>query len=186
MTICDGVDVPALIERYQRGLLPLKDREPAGRSLTDPSKVGRFSAGLRDDLTLICTKIAPTMSSEQSDAWIAVMVRALSDLPGRVAREAAQGALHRPMQFISEVETQIRLVAESVIARHRFALRNMRALHAEIERAKQPKLEGATEPPPLTADDIRRMSASLRAVGIKVGAITEDEVEIALVEREPT
>lgn len=185
MTICDGVDVPALIERYQRGLLPLKDREPNGRSVADPAKVGRFSAGLRDDLTLIVTKIAPTMSQEQSDAWISVMVRALSDLPGRVAREAVQGALHRPMQFISEVETVVRDVAASVTAKHRMAMRNLRRLHAEIEDAKRPRIEGATAPAELTAEDIRRMSPSLRAVGIRVGAITEDEVQIALVEPDP-
>jgi len=182
MAITDGVDVQRLIRGYERGLVALKEVEPAGKSARDPGKAGEFSTGLGDDLSLLCTKIAPTMSEDQADAWIKVTVTALSDLPGRVAREAAQKALHRPMRFLNEVEAEVRSLAVDVAARHSIALRNLRTLEAEIRRAAEPApaIEGATEAPPITLAGIRAMTPEMRKMGIGLGAITQEEVDAAL------
>jgi hypothetical protein len=183
MTLAEGIDVPVLIARYERGLRPLKDVEPGGRSLQDPAKVGALSAGLGDDLAMLWTKAAPTASEGQADAWLKIMVVALSDLPGRVAREAAQAALHKPLRFVAEIETVVRECAEAVLSRHRRALRNLRDLETELMRERTAAVPVADEPPPITAAGIRAMTPAMRAIGLGLGAITQDEINAALAER---
>ncbi|WP_088367531.1 hypothetical protein [Sphingomonas dokdonensis] len=177
----EGVDVPALIESYERGLVALKEAEPKG--LGASGKPGKLSSGLADDLALLCTKIAPTIAVEQADAWNKVMVTALSDLPGRVAREAAQAALHTPMRFLNEVEGVIREKAVPIGYRHSMALRRLRELEAAIRRAlepDQPALAAPNPEPELTVEQIRALTPELRSIGVKIGAITQDQVAHAI------
>jgi hypothetical protein len=179
MVLAEGVDVLALAASYHRGLVPLKEAEPGGMMLADPKMPGKLSLGLGDDLSLISTKIAPTMSTEQADAWIKVMVIALSDLPGRVSREAAARALHRPMKFLNEVETVIREEATVIAWRHTTALSRLRKLHEEMARDAGP-VPAAPEPvEPLTAQQIRALPQPLREIGLKIGAITEADIDAA-------
>src|SRR3546814_19071372 len=119
-----------------RGLGPVGDAEPAGKSAADPAKDGRFSGSLGDDLAMIAVKLNPTMGADQADAWVKTMTYSLGDLPGRVAIEAAKGVLRRwqyphyrddgsivmkPIRFFPEVDAAIRLVADAIMARHRTA-----------------------------------------------------------------
>lgn len=173
-----GADVAALVGGYERGLAPLTSAEPKGMSARDPSKRGALSRGLGDDLALIATKIAPTIATEQADAWIKVMVTALSDLPGRVAREAAQAALHRPMRFLNEVETVIREHANLINARHRLALGRLRDLLREIENP-QPKLADPAVSHPMTSAEIRALSRPFREMALGQGWLTQGEIDAA-------
>jgi hypothetical protein len=182
--MADGVDLPRLIEREEVAAMPLKQIEPNGRSRRDPDKLGAMSTRLGDELALLATKIAPTMSVEQSDAWVKVMVAALSDLPGRVAVEAARQALHRPMEFISQVEGVIREQAVLVSARHATALSRLRSLHATI--ANPPiALPDPSQVPErrYSPAALRRLSPEFRAIGVTVGAFTQEEVDRALAEQ---
>jgi hypothetical protein len=186
----DGVDVPAVIAGYERGLIPLKDVEPRGMSVRDPSKEGALTSKVRDALSLLATKIAPTMPLEQVDAWIRVTSAALSNLPGRVAHDAAEQALYRPMKFINEVETVIREEADDIQTRHRLALRRLRMLQEAIERGPAPALPANdydAETAPVTAEQIRSMSRhpawqNMKDMGLQLGSFTQADVDAALAE----
>ena len=188
MQSADGIDVPALISGYERGLISLKEAEPYGKSPRDPELEGALTSRVRDALALLATKVAPTMPIEQVDAWINVTSTALSNLPGRVAHEAAEAALFRPMTFVNQIETVVREEAEEIQARHRLALRRLRQLQAEIERAANPQPAlPANDPavPEWSPDRIRRMSRSafwpeLKRNGIESGSFTQAEIDAAL------
>ncbi|UIJ43711.1 hypothetical protein LZK98_11480 [Sphingomonas cannabina] len=182
--MADGVDLQKLVEREEVAAMPLTQIEPNGRSRRDPDKFGAMSTRLGDELALLATKIAPTMSEGQADAWVKVMVAALSDLPGRVAIEAARQALHRPMEFISQVEGVVREQAVLVAARHHTALSRLRSLQAAI--ANPPiALPDPSQVPErrYSPAAIRRLSKEFRAIGVRVGAFTQDEVDRAMAEQ---
>lgn len=168
--LAEGFDVFPLLASYERGLTPLKEAEPAG------GKPGRLTTGLGDDLAMLVTKVAPTMSAEQADAWIKVVVLALSDLPGRVAREAAQAALHRPMRFPSDIEAAVRAEAGNIMNRHVIACSRLRELATEQHRPA-PK---ADEFEPFEDAEIRRMSPELRRMGLACGALTQADIDRAV------
>lgn len=182
MRLADGLDIDDMIAGYLRGLRPLTEAEPGGKSARDLDKVGWFSAGLGNDLALLAIKIAPTMSEAQNTAWISVMVTALSDLPGRVAREATQAALHEPMKFLNEVEGVIRDKADAIVSRHNGAVWRMRQLRAAIDAQGnlQGNLagsgpEGADEPDrPLTEAERAHLATNPWGLGdlaVKLGMI---------------
>lgn len=174
MAMAAGIELFPLLARYERGLVPLKDAEPG------PVGPGsRFSIGLGDDLALLLTKVAPGMSTEQADGWVKVMVTALGDLPGRVAREAAQAALHRPMRFANEIETEVRTLAAGLMARHRLACERLRDMAAEAHRRT---LDVEEELAPMSDDEIRRMKPEMRSLGLACGALTQEQVDRALAE----
>ncbi|WP_066723526.1 hypothetical protein [Sphingomonas pituitosa] len=172
MTLAEGLELFPLLARYERGLAPLKDAEPGPITIAS-----RLSVGLREDLSVLLTKVAPTMSAEQSDAWLTVMVAALGDLPGRVAREAAQAALHRPMSFPNQIEAEIRTLAAGLMARHRLACERLRQMAAEANRRALVEEE---EVAPMTDDEIRRMKPEMRGLGLACGALTQDQIDRAL------
>ncbi|WP_242137365.1 hypothetical protein [Sphingomonas sp. TREG-RG-20F-R18-01] len=190
MAQADGVDVVAVLAGYERGLMPLAEAEPKGRSLRDPSAAGALTTLLGDDLAMLATKIAPTLATDQADAWIKVMCVALSDLPGRVAREAATAALHRPMKFLNEVESVIRDEAAAITVRHSVALRRLKQMADAIARASMPSTtlpddDVSTGPMPLAR--IRALSRlegwpAFKKIGLSTGSFTEDEIDAALSE----
>jgi hypothetical protein len=176
MEQAEGVEIASVITGYERGLNPLSQAEPRGMSLTDPKKPGPLSSGLGDDLAMLSTKIAPTISTDQVDAWIKVMTIALADLPGRVAREGAQRAIHRPMKFLNEVETVIREEAEIVRCRHAMAMRRLRDLERAMRVGAQPAAPTTVAlPPPIDPD---RLSPRLAQLGIDLGFLVREGEQI--------
>jgi len=182
VAMAESVDLPRLVAGYERGLVPLAEEEPRGMSLRDPTKPGKLTTALGDALAMIATKINPTMSVEQSDAWIKIVVSALSDLPGRVAKEAAEAALRRSTRFFGEVDGVVREEAEKILAWRRTALARLRAMRAEIERAASPPPALPAPEPlgPMSAEEIRRLTPALRSLGLSAGWITQDEIDAAL------
>lgn len=181
MQLADGLDMDEVIAGYLRGLRPLTEAEPGGRSARDPDKAGWFSAGLGNDLALLAIKIAPTMSEAQNTAWISVMVTALSDLPGRVAREATQAALHVPMKFLNEVEGVIREKADAIVSRHNGAVWRLRQLRAAIEAKGRPvqALPAAEPDRPLTEAERDHLATNPWGLGdlaVKLGMIEAGSV----------
>lgn len=185
-----------VIAGYLRGLRALTEAEPGGKSARDPDKAGWFSAGLGNDLALLAIKIAPTMSEAQNTAWISVMVTALSDLPGRVAREATQAALHEPMKFLNEVEGVIREKADAIVSRHNGAVWRLRQLRAAIDAqgnlqgnlaGSGPADAGADEPDrPLTEAERAHLATNPWGLGdlaVKLGMIGADAVRSSSVIR---
>ncbi len=173
MALVDGIEVMPILARYERGLTPLKEVEP------DPARPGRWSAGLGDDLSLLLTKVSPGIGTEQADAWIKVMVLALGDLPGRISREAARMALHRPMRFANEIEAVIRQIAAGLMAQHSIACARLRQMAAEQDRRRR----GATDDPgPITNAQIRHMPPAYRSLGVTLGHLTQEQVDAALAE----
>lgn len=172
MTLSKGLELFPLLARYERGLMPLNEAE-----LGPVVATSKLSIGLGDDLSLLLTKVSPGMSADQSDGWIKVMVTALGDLPGRVAREAAQAALHRPMRFANEIETEVRTIAAGLMARHRLACSRLREMAAEAHRRD---LIDDEDVAPMTDDEIRWMKPEMINVGIGCGALTREQVERAL------
>jgi hypothetical protein len=180
MRMAEGADLVALEALYRRPPAPLRETEPRGMSLRHPGKAGELTTGLGDDLALIWTKFAPTASAEQADAWIKAMTVALDDLPGRVAREAAQMVLRQPIRFAGDVDAAIREAARDILARRSRARYRIRELREAIEaRQAGQAIEGETIQP-LSAEKIRALPASMRAIGVTIGAITQDEVDAAL------
>lgn len=149
--------------------VPLKDAEPEG---------GKRTAELKSALGLIGAKIAPTMSVEQSAAWAAAMVMALSDLPAAFALRGARDALHVPIRFMNEVEGAVREKADAARERHLTALHRLRRFKRDIESAGKPKL-AAPEVPPITQDGINAMPLELRRMGLRLGHITQEQFDIA-------
>lgn len=181
MRLADGLDMDVVIAGYIRGLRPLCEVEPGGKSPHDANRQGLLWAALGDALALLCTKIAPTMSVEQSKAWIEVMQRALSDLSGRVAIEAAQSALHVPMRFLNEVEGVIREKAEAIVSRHNGALWRLRQLRAAIDAHGRPAsaLPAAEPDRPLTEVERAHLATNPWGLGdlaVKLGMIDADAV----------
>jgi hypothetical protein len=171
MNLAEGIELFPLLARYERGLAPLKEVEP------DQQKPGRYSVGLGDDLAMLLTKVSPGISPDQADAWIKVMVIALGDLPGRVTREAAQAALHRPMRFANEIEAEIRTLAAGIMARHQLACARLREMAAEAHRRE---LAVEEELAPMSDDEVRRMTPEMRRIGLNCGALTQEQVDRAL------
>lgn len=176
--LASGVDLDALIDGYARGLMPLGEAEPGGRSARDPSKAGKLSSGLADDLALIATAINPTIGTEQADAWVKVMTTALSDLPGRVAREAVQAALRRPIAFFSEVHGVVRERAGHIEVRHRVALRRLHALRKEMNcpSLPAPPSEDEAAMGELSDDELRGFSEAYLKLGIAKGFVSAERV----------
>lgn len=152
---------------------------------TDPEQRAAWGVALDERLRRLAVKIAPGMPPEQTCEWRTVMVEALSDLPAMVVLTAAKRALHRPMNFLNEVEGVVREFADDVIAERRLAqqrLNNLR-LSPVARPALPPQAEGA----PLSFDEIRKMSPTIRSLGVSTGAITQQQVdEVEAAERSET
>lgn len=93
---------------------------------------------LDERLRRLAVKIAPGMSAAQGREWREVMVDALSDLPALVALTAAKRAIHRPMQFMNEIEPVVREIAADLERQRREAIARLERMRGEIERAAHP------------------------------------------------
>lgn len=178
-----GEDVPATIAAYEASMAPLGSVERLARSAD-----GGFGPGftaLRQALKLIGMKIAPTMSAQQCDGWLSAVSIALSDFPAKVAVQAARAALHVPMSFLNEVDGHVRAEAVRLMERHDLALRRLRSMAAEIERAARPanpQLAAPAQDQRLTGAEIRALSGPFLRIGLEQGWVTQDEVDAAIAE----
>ncbi len=147
----------------------------------DPALSGEVAKRLDQHLRPIGAKVAPEISAEAAKAWRAAMMMALSDLPGRVAVHATAKAVHRPYNFLNQVEAAIREIAAEATAKQAKALWRMKQWLAEIERARmpQPQLEAPADDTPFTAKEIRGLTPDLRRMALGKGWITQEEIDAA-------
>lgn len=138
-----------------------------------------WEKAMDERLRRLAIKIAPGMSVAQGAEWRKVMVEALSDLPAMVGLTAAKRAVHTPMTFMNEVEPAIRAIAKDLIDRRRLALMRLDRLREAMARAAQPKIPDRIAEP-LTPAEIRAMSPEMRRIGLKTGALTQDELDQAM------
>lgn len=177
---------PASVER---AIAEIESTRPLAQE--EPKLDGPGATALADALRPIGAKIMPTMDREASQVWRAAIVMALSDLPGRAALYGLRKAIHRPMQFLNEVDGVAREFAQESIDRQAQALFRLKLMRKEIERAANPP--PALEPPPpkvWTQEEVDATNASFRALGLKTRykldgdtvtddpeALTEEEAE---------
>ncbi len=129
-------------------------------------------------LRRLAVKVSPGMSPAQGEEWRKVMVDALADLPAMVALTAGKRALHVPMQFMNEIEPAIRAAAAQVIAERNLAIERLRLLAVQMRQAGLPRLEDRRSDP-LTAAEIAAMTPAMREMGLKCGAITQEQIDAA-------
>jgi len=161
-----GGDPNAALAILDDMMVPLKTREPLGQA-------GERTNRLANSLRLLGAKIAPTMSEEQVQVWLAAMTAALSDLPARVSIRACEDAIHSPMRFLNEVEGVVREKADEVAARYRLAKHRLEALKRDLAAVSTPKLEGPARM--LSDEELQQMPDELRRIGIGAGWLAEDE-----------
>lgn len=130
-------------------------------------------------LRRLAVKVSPGMSPAQTKEWRTVMTRALRDLPGMIALTAAKRALHVPMQFMNQIEDAVRTAAAQVIAERRLAIERLRLLAVQMRQAHIPRIEDRRADP-LTDAEIAAMSPTMRAMGLKTGAITQEQIDAAV------
>lgn len=147
----------------------------------EPRLDGPQSRAVADFLRPIGAKIAPTMSGEQANTWRAAMVLALSDLPPRVAQKATRLAIHKPMLFINEAETEIRKIAADMEAKNRLALYRLRTMRAEIERAGNPDQKQIADrhSDPITVSEVAGWPPEYRRIAVENDFITTEMLEAA-------
>lgn len=165
-------DVETALAMAHRGMLPLKETEP---------KLDRSSSrALLNALADIGQKIAPTIDDTAGQKWRVALLKALSDLPGKVAVQATQAAMHEPMRFLNEVETVIREKAEGLQSRQRVSLIRLERLLQEIERAANPPVpQIERRDDPLTNAELRAMTPEMRGLGLSRGWITQADLDAA-------
>jgi hypothetical protein len=99
-----------------------QDRENFAYRMTalkelEPDLTGPMSQRIDKALRPIGAKIAPQLSTNQALVWRQATLMALSDLPVDVAMVGLQKAIHKPMKFLSDVETKVRSEAKETIYR---------------------------------------------------------------------
>lgn len=163
--------IDAAIEKTEHDLRPVP---------TDDART-EWEAALDERMRRLAVKVAPTASEAQTAPWRDAMKEALSDLPAMVALSAAKRAIHRPFRFIGDIEHGVREIADEIIARRQARLVVLRRMRAEVERAAAPAIVLIdVEERGYTPTEIRAMSAAIRSVGLKVGALTQAQVDEAL------
>lgn len=148
--------------------------------------IGRqqWETAIDERLRKLGAKVLPT-AGDAAATWREAMVEALADLPAMIALSAAKKAIHRPYRFIGEVEPAIREIAADMIERRRVRRDALTRMHAEIERAANAGQPQITAPDPeITPAGIRAMKPELRALGLKAGFITQEQIDAALAEQD--
>lgn len=130
------------------------------------------------DLVLI--RVAPNMSDEKEERYRRAMVATLEQLPAALLKTALVNLRTAHFRYIQDIEKGIfdeikRLRAESSFDGREGFMRFLRLKDAR-EQAKLPK---PPVPPPLTIEEIARMSSELRSAGLTLGEITEDQIAAA-------
>lgn len=133
----------------------------------EPGLKGGLSTAIEDNLRPIGAKVAPTISDAQAEAWRKAMMLALSDLPARIALYATGKAVHRPYNFLNEIEFAVREIAAEASARQRVALARLQKWLREIDRAMipQPQL-AAPEEESGTQTEVDELNTTMRSCGL--------------------
>lgn len=168
MAVADGVDLVALEARYREPARALSETEPHGMSAREPGKRGRFSLALADALGMICVKSSPTMSADQSDAWVKSMLLALDNVPGKVAVEAAAAVLRRPVKFLGDVDQMIRDEATGILARRTMVATRIKELREALAWQAPAQIEDRT-PIEATPQQLRRWPREWIDIGLGQG-----------------
>jgi hypothetical protein len=171
-------DVASAIDVAEMRCRALKDVELVSRG-SDGQWVGQCKA-VRNWLKPFGMMIAPGLAPEARTNWLNALLVSLSDLPPETIMLAAQMAMHKPMTFLNEVHGAIRTIAEQIFISRRLSLTRLRELQAELARASDRSRQLPAPPDELSSDDIRRMSTSMRALGLKCGALTQAQIDEAL------
>lgn len=147
----------------------------------EPKMDGPGTKAILDALRPIGAKVCPTMSADEATTWRKAMALALSDLPGSVALKAVRRAIHQPLRFISDAETVIREIAREIEARNNLALRRLRMMRAEIERAANPTQKQIADRAndPITVGEVAGWTEHYRRMGVECGFITKEMAEAA-------
>lgn len=172
----DAAVITASINRLAVMKIPASEVEPNGLL---EGKRGPRTNRLIKALSMLGAKISPTMAEEQMQAWMAAMVRALSDLPFAFAQKGAEAAIHEPMKFLNEVEGVVRDKAEDARRKHDVAMRRLRNFLRQIEQAGEPKLP-PPEPVEMTQEQINATPKPLLDAGLEAGFITQEQYDIAV------
>ena len=172
--------VEAALNRLSVMNIPACEVEPNGQL---EGKRGPRTHKLIRALAAIGAKIAPTMAEEQMQAWMAAMVRALSDLPFAFAQKGAEAAIHTPMRFLNEVEGIVRDRAEDERRRHSVATRRLQNFLREITGDGPPRI-APPEPREMTQEQINATPKPLLEAGLNAGYITQEQFDVAMAKGE--
>lgn len=175
VAVVAGDDVDQALAGYEAGLAPLAE--------TEPRFDGDGAAAVRQWLKPIGMKIAPAMGKEVAGDWLSAVMMALSDFPAKVIVQATRSAIRVPMQYLNEVDGQVRAEAEKIMARHRTALLRLRQMQEAIRRAAEPERPALAPPEdgatPLSPAELRALTPDLRRIGLAQGWITQEQLEAA-------
>ncbi|WBO23949.1 hypothetical protein [Sphingomonas abietis] len=151
---------------------------------TDAKARDGWKAAMDERLRRLAIKIAPGMQPAQTQPFRDVLVEALSDLPAMVALTAAKRALHQQMDFLNQIEKVVREIAATVIAERRAARGRLEDLARDLSRPRRAALPPQEDGAPLSLDEIRKMSAHMRSLGISTGFISAEQLaEVEAAER---
>jgi hypothetical protein len=166
-------------DRYAQALRPLE--------ATEPDLKGSLARTVRDAFAPIGAKMRPDMSLEQAGVWTAAMVVAFSDLPNWIVVEAMKEAVHKTFEFPSDMEAEVRRIAEAKFLKHRIALARLEQCLEAMRGALNPapRLEDRTEEP-MVLDEARKLvfdsPADVRRTVLEMGrgcgAIRPEDFEI--------
>lgn len=145
---------------------------------TDRARRAEWAAAMDERLRRLAAKVLPTASPDAAAAWRDAMVEALSDLPAMIALTAAKKAIHKPFRFVGEVEPAIREIADAMVERRHVRAAAFERMRAAIRRAANPPT--ALPAPEITPAGIRAMKPEMRALGLRAGFITQDQVDAAI------
>jgi hypothetical protein len=154
-------------------------RRPLDPVPGDPALRKEFRDALGVRLTTIGKKIMPTMTADQCKDWCSAVTDALTDLPAMLVLTATKRALRTPMNFLSQVDGEIRRLA-TVIQNERTMGAYRITTMLEVLAAPTPAEVAAEEPVEFTDEEIRRMSPDMRALGLGCGALTQEMIDQAV------
>lgn len=166
----------AIIARIGHDLRPVPAEVKAQQAWRD---------AIDERLRRLAAKVAPGMAPSQTEEWRLSMADALADLPAMVSLTACKRAIHRPFRFLNEIEHAVREIADEIITDRESRRRAAERILSDLQRAvaQPPALPPVDDDRPITADEIRAMPPTLRAMGVKIGAFTDAAVAEALAEQ---
>lgn len=177
LAIAAGVDAgaaSAAIARVEGDLSPV----PCDRQAR-----AAWETALGERLKRLAAKIAPTMPAAQATVWRDAMIEALSDLPALVSLTAAKRAIHRPMQWVNEVEKVVREIAAEVEAERREALARLGRLQAEMARMANPQPLLGQPDEPVEPEAVAELMARLGVRGPDVPRVRDRAAALPMMPR---
>lgn len=142
---------------------------PSSLRTEEPRLDGPLSKQVESNLRPLGAKISAGISDAAARDWRNAMLLALSDLPGRVAAYATGKAIHRPFNFLNEVETAVREIAAESLERQRTAAWRLKLWREEIARAAMPQPQLAA-PDEVIADQagVDAFNADMAKIGTSI------------------